>query len=101
LFELGTFRWLIELQQVPKMELTKFFGTCKILKDGGQRVLNDLQRNKLSCVRIIQLLAHPLPHFPDINLSLILGLPVCHRSGLLTGEGGEWSLGKELNHTTA
>jgi hypothetical protein len=41
----------------------------------------------LSCGRIIRLLAHPLPLSPISKLSLLLSLPVCRRSGLLTGEG--------------
>ncbi len=55
-----------------------------------QRVLNDLCRTRLSCSRMIKLLAHPLPHYsPVSNLSsLFLRLPVCRRSSLLTGEAG-------------
>ncbi len=59
----------MELQQVPKM-------------DGGQRVLKDLQRNKLSWGRIIRL------HFPVINSSLFLSLPGWCQHSLLKAEGG-------------
>ncbi len=53
-----------------------------------QGVLNDLQSTKLSCGRMIRLLAHPLSHpFPLSKLSLFLSLLVCRRSSLLTGEG--------------
>jgi hypothetical protein len=45
------------------------------------------------------LLAHPLPPSPVSKLSLFLGLPVCRRSSLLTGEGER--VGEEPNHTTA
>ncbi len=70
-----------------------------------QRVLNDLQRSRLSCGRIIRLLSHPTsplpPHFPSpvSKLPLFPGLPVCRRLSLLMG-GGK-GVGEEPNHTTA
>ncbi len=37
----------------------------------------------------------PFSPFPVSNLSLFLSLPVCHRSSLLTGNGGKgWGLGR-------
>ncbi len=68
-------------------------------EDRSQRVLNDLQRTSLSCGRMIRLLALPFPPLLVSKLSLILSLPVCHRSRLLTGEEGEGE-GEEPNHTT-
>ncbi len=41
----------------------------------------------------------PFPIFPLSKLSLFLSLPVCCRSGLLTGEGVE-GVEEEPNHTT-
>ncbi len=46
---------------------------------------------------MILLLTHP---FPVNKLSLFLGLPVCRRSSLLTGEGGG-GLVEEPIHKTA
>jgi hypothetical protein len=54
----------------------------------SQRIPNDLKRTRLSCGRMIRLIAHPLPPSPVSNMSLFLGLSVCRRSSLLTGEGG-------------
>ncbi len=50
------------------------------------RILNDLQRTRLSRHRMIRLLSHPLS--PVSKLSLFLSLPMCRRSSFLTGEGG-------------
>jgi hypothetical protein len=50
-----------------------------------------------TCGRMIRLLTHP---FPVSKLSLFLGLPVCRRSSLLTGEGGGGVV-EEPNHKTA
>jgi hypothetical protein len=58
---------------------------------------------RLSCGRLIGLLAHPLTPPPPPHLSkltLFLSLPVCHRSSLLMGEGGG-GRGEEPNHMTA
>ncbi len=43
---------------------------------------------KLSCGRMIKLLANPLPPSLVSQLSLFLSLPVCRLSSLQTGEGG-------------
>ena len=53
----------------------------------NQRVLNDLQRTRLSRPRVIWLLHHSLPLY---HLSIFLSLPVCHphRWSLQTGERG-------------
>ena len=53
-----------------------------------QRVLNDLQRARLSFGPTIWLLATLLPPSPVSKLSLFLSLFVCRRSSLMTGEGG-------------
>ena len=58
-----------------------------ISEDSQQRVLKDLQRTRPSCRRLIQLLPHRLTLSPVSKLSLILSLPVCRRSSLLTGKG--------------
>ncbi len=42
----------------------------------------------------------PPPPSPVKKLPLFLSLPLCRRSSLLTGEGGE-GVGKEPNHTKA
>ncbi len=47
-----------------------------------------LKRLRLSCGRMIRLHAHPLPPSPVSKLPLLLSLPVCRLSSLLTGEGG-------------
>ncbi len=54
----------------------------------NQRVLNALQRTRLSCDRMIRLLAHPRPPSPVSDLTLFLSITVCCRSSLLTGERG-------------
>ncbi len=72
--------------------LPSFFGV-------EQRILNDVQTNRLSRCRMIWLLRPPLP---VSKLSVFLSLPVCHRSNLLRGMG-EMGRGWERspNHTTA
>jgi hypothetical protein len=65
-----------------------------------QRVMNDLYRTRLSCGRIIRLLAHPPSPSAVSKLSLFLSLPMCRRSSLLTGEKGG-GVGVEQNHATA
>ncbi len=60
-----------------------------------QRVLNGLQRTRLSSGRTNPLLAPP----PLMSkLSFFLSLPLCHRSSLVTEGLG---IGEELNHTTS
>jgi hypothetical protein len=54
----------------------------------GQRVLIDLQRTSISRCCMIQLLAHPLPSSPVSKLYLIIILPMCRLSSLLTRGGG-------------
>jgi hypothetical protein len=65
----------------------------------SQRVLNDLQRARLSRGRLIRLLAHPLP-FPVSKLDRRNSEKLRKRDHLLTGEGVK-GVGEELNHTTA
>ncbi len=62
-----------------------------------QRVLNYLQRTRLSYGRLIRTLAHPLPSVS--NLFLFLSLSVCRRSRLLTGEKREEKTWPSLNHS--
>ncbi len=53
-----------------------------------QIVLNNIMGGPdFACGRMIWL-SGSFPPFPVSKLSLFLGLPVCHRSSLLTGEGG-------------
>jgi hypothetical protein len=53
-----------------------------------QRVLNDLQRARLFCGRMIQLHAHSLPPSPVGTWAVFLSLPVCNRLSLRgSGEG--------------
>ncbi len=55
-----------------------------------KRMLNDLYRTRLSRRRMIWLLSHPFPSPVTVSrLYLFLSLPVCRRSSLPTGEGGE------------
>jgi hypothetical protein len=64
-----------------------------------QRVLNDLQRTRLSFVHMIRLLTHPLPPSPVNKEPLFLSLPVCVAN---RAYGREKSKGKdeEPNHTS-
>ncbi len=64
-------------------------------------VLNDLWKTRLSCGRMIGLLANPLPLPPVSKLSLFLRLPVSHRSSLLTGEGGGGGWGDKYDREKA
>ncbi len=57
---------------------------------GAQRVLNDLQRPRLSCGHMIWLLV-PSPPPREQGVSLSQSSCVCRRSSLLTGEGGGWA----------
>ncbi len=49
---------------------------------------------RLSCGRMIPLLAHPPPPLSVSKLSVFLNLPVCRQSSLLTGEG--WRGGRRV-----
>ncbi len=60
------------------------------------QVLNDLQRARLSCGRMIRLHTHPIhPPSPVSILSLFLSLPECRRSSSLREEGGRGGRGAE------
>ncbi len=50
-----------------------------------------LSRTKLSCGRMIQLLAHLIPPSLVSKLSLFLRLPVCRRSSLIKGGRRVWA----------
>jgi hypothetical protein len=64
--------------------LRKYVNTSQL----RQRALTDLYLTRLSCGRMIWLLAHPLPPSPVSRLSLFFGLPVYCWSSLLTEESG-------------
>jgi len=66
-----------------------------------QRVLNDLQRVRVSCRRMIRLLAHPLPPSSVNKLSLFPSLPMCRQVELTDGKWRAGGAREELNHTTA
>jgi hypothetical protein len=58
-----------------------------------QRVLNDLQKTRISRRLMVWLLFHPLP-LRLVNLYLFFSLPVCRWSSLPSGEEGAWVLGR-------
>jgi hypothetical protein len=64
----------------------------KVLVGGKQRVLNDLQRTRLSCGRMNWLLAHPLPSASCLSFSLFLCAAAVK---LERGEGGAWARNHE------
>ncbi len=88
-----------DIRQIQNLQTAK-----KNINDCGwlyQKVLNDLQRTRLSCGRMIRLLAHPLP--PSRLPYLFLSLPVWRRSSIHNWRERWWGgegVGEEPNHAT-